>query len=96
MKNNEPPRKEYYVRLNDTRFIPYRGERILLFRESTYWFELEIYKCNLFGIEAWREFCDQNKILYWCYLDKLDYLIPRPMKRCKDEWYTPDLPLFGE
>lgn len=87
--------KEYYARLNDIRMMPYRGELVLLFRESSCWYEIEIFRVNTFRIEQWLAFCRENKVLYWCYLDKIDSLIVRPIRRARGEWYTPDLPLFG-
>lgn len=87
-------KKEYYARLNDIRTMPYRGELVLLFRESYYWYELEIFRVNTVHIDEWFNFCNNNKILYWCYLDKIENLMVRPIKRAKGEWYTPELPLF--
>lgn len=75
--------------------MPCKGEMVFLFRESTYWYEAEIYKVNVFKIAEWLEFCQKNKILYWCYLEDINNLVARPiMTRKKRAWYTPDLPLF--
>ena len=87
--------KEYYSVLNDPRHMPYRGQRVLLFRESTYWYEVETIVCNTHNHAEWYDFCDRYKILYWVYIDKIENLIPRKVgPHGKNEWYTPNLPLW--
>lgn len=89
------PDKEFYATLNDPRIMPYRGERVLLFRESSYWYEVETVICNTQHIDQWREFCEKNKILYWVYLDKVENLVLRPIRQVlTNNWHTPDLPLW--
>jgi hypothetical protein len=89
------PDKEFFAVLNDPRIMPYRGEKVLLFRESSYWYEVEVVICNTLHHEQWNDFCNKHKVLYWVYLDKVDNLIQRPVKETlTNNWHTPDLPLW--
>lgn len=89
------PDKEFFAVLNDPRIMPYRGEKVLLFRESSYWYEVEVVICNTLHHDQWEDFCNKHKVLYWVYLDKVDNLIQRPVKETlTNNWHTPDLPLW--
>ena len=89
------PDKEFFAILNDSRCMPYRGETVLLFRESSFWYEVEVVICNTYHMKEWLEFCNKAKVMYWVYLDKVENLIRRKIKEVRiNNWYTPDLPLW--
>lgn len=68
---------EYYATLNPTTMQPRQGRNILALRNSSCYYEVEKYRVNIKYEEDWKTFVEQNKILYWCYLEDYDNLVIR-------------------